>query len=365
MLRVPFVDLSRMHLPIQGEISNAINQVIASGSFISGKFVAQFEEAFAAYVGVQHCIGCANGTDALELAFEALDIGEGDEVIVPVHTWISTASAVKRVGATPVFADVHPETYCINPSEIALKITPKTKAIVPVHLYGHPCQMDEIMQLAQAHNLLVVEDCAQAHGATYKGRKVGSFGNAACFSFYPSKNLGALGDGGCVLTNNESLAQTIRELNNCGQRGKNNIERIARNSRLDALQAAVLNVKLNFLDEWNESRRVVAEKYAKFFHRVPDIKVPVELDECKHVYHLYVVQADERSVITDKLNALQVEWGNHYPFLLNEVFNCQSSYPVATAYRGKILSLPMYPFLKDDEIEYVATTVAEMVSVNQ
>jgi dTDP-4-amino-4,6-dideoxygalactose transaminase len=352
--KIPFVDLLRIHQPIQAEIDAAIQSVITGSSFIGGKYVTQFENEFATYIGVQHCVGCANGTDAIELALEALEIGIGDEVILPVHSWISTASAIKRVGATPVFVDTEADTFCINVNKIEAKITSKTKAILPVHLYGHPCDMDAINAIAKRHKLLVIEDCAQAHGATYKGQKVGSFGDVACFSFYPSKNLGALGDGGAVVTNNKGVAQTLRELINCGQKEKNNIVRIARNSRLDGLQAAVLSVKLKHLESWNESRIKAAHQLTTQLKNIEGIELPVQRDDVKHVYHLYVIKCADRNTARQKLEQQNIDWGCHYPFLLNESFGDTSAYKNAKGYIENIVSLPLFAGMKEDEIARIA-----------
>jgi len=355
--KIPFVDLLRIHQPIQAEIDSAIQSVITVSSYIGGKFVTQFENDFAAYLGVQHCVGCANGTDAIELALEALGIGKGDEVILPVHSWISTASGIARVGAIPVFVDTEADTFCINTNDIEAKITPHTKAILPVHLYGHPCDMDTIISIAKQHNLLVIEDCAQAHGATYKGRKVGTFGDAACFSFYPSKNLGALGDAGAVVTNKADVAQAIRELINCGQREKNNIVRIARNSRLDGLQAAVLSVKLKHLDEWNKSRKASAEKLTAELKGISGIELPVQRDNAAHVYHLYVIKCADRNVVREKLSNKSIDWGCHYPFLLNESFGDTSNYKNAQSYIDKIVSLPLFAAMKEEEISRIVAAL--------
>ena len=355
--KIPFVDLLRIHQPIKAEIDAAIQTVIAGNSFIGGKFVTQFEEEFAAYLSAQHCVGCANGTDAIELALEALNIGAGDEVILPVHSWISTASAIARVGAKPVFVDTEADTFCINANEIEAKITSNTKAILPVHLYGHPCDMDAINAMAKRHKLLVIEDCAQAHGALYKGRKVGTFGDVACFSFYPSKNLGALGDAGAVVTNNSDVAQAIRELINCGQREKNNIVRIARNSRLDGLQAAVLSVKLKHLDDWNESRKASAEQLTQALKGVAAIELPVHRDYATHVYHLYVIKCADRTAVRQKLANQNIDWACHYPFLLSESFGDATSYKNAQSYIDKIVSLPLFAAMTNDEIARIAAAL--------
>ena len=356
-MKVPFVDLNRIHEPIRHEINSAVNEVLSGSSFILGKYVERFESEFANYIGTKHCIGCANGTDALELALEALGIGAGDEVIVPVHSWVSTASAVVRAGAVPVPVDTLNDQFTINPSLIQAAITSKTKAIVPVHLYGHACRMDEIMELAQKNNLLVIEDCAQAHGAEYNGKRVGSFGNAACFSFYPSKNLGALGDGGCITTNDFALAEKVKALGNCGQKVKNKISYVGRNSRLDELQAAVLSVKLKYLDSWNEKRRTAANFYSERLKDVSDIKLPVEIEGAKHVFHLYVIKVENRDSLASVFNLQGIDFGVHYPFMLNEIFPSSDSFPVAGKYVSQIFSLPMFAGITEEELKIVAATL--------
>ncbi len=345
-MAVPFVDLNAIHAPILGEINQAMAEVISNNSYVKGEAVNVFEQNFAQYIGVKYAVGCANGTDALELALEVLDLEASDEVIVPVHSWISTASAVLRVGAKVVFADTLYHEFTIDPSAIEQKITANTKAIIVVHLYGNPCRMDEIMSIAKKHNLEIIEDCAQAHGALYRGQKVGSFGVMSCFSFYPSKNLGALGDGGAVLTNDALLAEKIRAITNCGQSKKNIIRYIGRNSRLDSLQAAVLNVKLKYLDEWNESRRELAAFYNNLLKHT-DLELPTEEKDTKHVYHLYVVKAKHRDIMAEKFAKHGIETAIHYPFLLHEIqgINDNNTYKNAQQYKMQILSLPMYASL--------------------
>jgi dTDP-4-amino-4,6-dideoxygalactose transaminase len=339
----PFVDLNTIHKPILGEINDAIALVIKSNDFVKSNVVESFEKNFANYIGVNCAVGCANGTDALELALEVLTLGKEDEVIVPIHSWVSTASAVSRVGAKVVFADTLYDEYTIDPESIIEKITPNTKAIIVVHLYGNPCRMNEIISIAKNNNLVIIEDCAQAHGAQYKGQKVGSFGLMSCFSFYPSKNLGALGDGGAVLTNNFSIAEKIRTIAHCGQSKKNNIRYIGRNSRLDALQAAVLNVKLKYLDQWNESRRSSAQYYNELL-KDTELALPIEELDVKHVYHLYVVKTNHRDAFIKKLEENGTGYGIHYPFLLNELEGIKDgkTHENASKYKDTIISLPMY-----------------------
>src|SRR5438874_10010181 len=260
-MQIPLVDLKAQYATIKNEVDQAIANVLADTAFISGKYAKIFEQEFAPYAGLQHCIGCGNGTDALELALAALGIGPGDEVLVPAFTWVSSAFCVSQLGAKPVFVDMLPTLYTIDPSKIEAKITSRTKAIIPVHLYGLPAEMDEIMAIARKHKLHVIEDCAQAHGATYKGRKVGTFGDIACFSFYPGKNLGAYGDAGCLCTNNEDLATKARKIANYGGLTRHEHEFAGRNSRLDGIQAAILTVKLKYIDRWNQARQRHAKAY--------------------------------------------------------------------------------------------------------
>src|SRR5712675_788739 len=262
-MQIPLVDLKAQYAAIKSEIDQAISQVLADTAFIAGKYAKIFEQEFASYAGLKHCIGCGNGTDALELALGALGIGPGDEVLVPALTWVSTAICTLPVGAKPVFVDMLPTLYTMDPSKIEAKITSRTKAIIPVHLYGLPAQMDEIMAIARKHKLRVIEDCAQAHGATYKGRKVGTFGDIACFSFYPGKNLGAYGDAGALCTNDDGLAIKARKIANYGGLARHEHEFAGRNSRLDGIQGAILSVKLKHLEKWTRDRQQHAAAYSK------------------------------------------------------------------------------------------------------
>lgn len=357
-MKVPFVDLSRIHDPIRQELIAVMDNLISNSAFIQGKYVEQFENEFASYLGMKHCVGCANGTDALELALEGLGIGDGDEVLVPVHSWASTASAVVRVGAKPVLVDTQQENFNVNPDLMESCVTSATKAIIPVHLYGYPCRMGEIMGIARKHKLLVIEDCAQAHGAEYAGKKVGTFGDAACFSFYPAKNLGALGDGGAIVTNDSDLLEKLRMLINCGQKNKNQIKVIGRNSRLDALQAGILSVKLKHLDTWNEQRRQAAAYYFEILKNIEQIEIPIEAKNAKHVYHLFVIKVSNRQFLTKHLDAMNVGYGIHYPFLLNEIFSASSDFIGARSYADRIISLPMFAGITQTEIEFVVNTVA-------
>lgn len=349
-MSVPFVDLNAIHNPIAAEINGAISNVLKSNNFIRSEVVEVFEQNFANYIGVKYAVGCANGTDAIELAIEALNLVPDDEIIVPVHSWISTASAVFRTGAKVVFADTLSDEFTIDPQSIRCNISSKTKAVIVVHLYGCPCRMDEIMQIATEHNLVVIEDCAQAHGASYKGRKVGSFGLLSCFSFYPSKNLGAIGDGGVVLSNNRELIERIRIIAHCGQASKNSIRYVGRNSRLDTIHAAILDVKLKYLDEWNNSRRALAECYFNVLTHTSFI-APFSENDFYHVYHLFVVKTQQREAVINKFVEYSIGYAVHYPFLLNEVDGLKDGkvYPNAFGYKEQILSLPMYAYMDEQK----------------
>lgn len=365
-MSVPFVDLKAQYLTIQNQIDDAIAKVVSETAFISGKYAKAFEDEFAAYLGVKHCIACANGTDAIEILLQAMGIGAGDEVLVPANTWISTSEAVTTVGATPVFVDNHPETYTIDINKIEEKITPRTKAIIPVHLYGLPAEMDEIMAIAKKYHLKVIEDCAQAHAATYKGRKVGTIGDCASFSFYPGKNLGAYGDAGGMVTNDDDIARKARMIANHGQVAKNVHAIEGRNSRMDGIQAAVLSVKLPYLEAWTEARRKHAARYYELLTNL-DIQLPVEPGYSRHVYHLYVVQVQNRSEVIEKLKADGIETGIHYPTALPfteayKRFNHKpSEFPVAYKQMSQLLSLPMYAELTDAMIERVCRSLKHAV----
>ena len=366
-MKVEFVDLSRQYHSIKKEVDEAISNVISETSFVGGPQVKAFEEAFASFVGVKHCIACANGTDSLEILLQAMKVGPGDEVIVPSHSWISTSEAVSTVGAIPVFVDTLPLRYTIDPAKIEAAITPKTKAIIPVHLYGLAAEMDEIMDIARKHKLLVLEDCAQAHGATYKGRITGTFGNAASFSFYPGKNLGAYGDAGGMVTNEDNIAEKARMIANHGQKGKHNHLMEGRNSRLDAIQAAVLNVKLPQLDSWNKLRRQHAELYLNLLQGLP-LQLPDYPDYSSPVFHLFVVQTEEREALISFLKNEGISTGIHYPVMLPMLppykkEQLEKDFPVSVGYQDKILSLPMFPELEEKEIEYVVKKVKEFFKV--
>jgi dTDP-4-amino-4,6-dideoxygalactose transaminase len=368
-MHIPFVDLKSQYLSLKQEFDEAVLKVLSETAFIGGKYAKAFEESFADYLGAKHCVAVANGTDALEIGLRAIGIGAGDEVLVPANTFFATAEAVGNVGAKAVFVDIEPTFYNIDPQRIEEKITPRTKAIIPVHLYGLPAEMDEITALARKHGLKVLEDCAQAHGATYKGKIVGTFGDVATFSFYPSKNLGAFGDAGAIVTNSEETANTARLIANHGQIAKNRHSLIGRNSRLDGIQAAVLSVKLPHLESWLEARRKNAARYNELLAD-SGLQRPVAPDHARHTYHLYVVQVPDRETVQQKLADEQIETGLHYPTALpfleayaNE--NHQpSDFPVAHAQMGKILSLPMYAELTEEMIEKVCRSLKNAIALS-
>lgn len=356
---IPFLSFEKMHSEIKIDLCNAFENVLDSNYFIMGRACDSFEKEFAEYCGTDFCIGVGNGLNALELILKAYGIGTGDEVIVPSNTYIATALAVSNVGATPVFVEPILETFNINPKIIEQKITVNTKAIIAVHLYGCPADMDAINEIAKKHNLLVFEDCAQAHGARYKGRKVGSLGNAAGFSFYPGKNLGALGDGGCVTTSDSIIADKVRCLRNYGSDYKYHNIYKGVNSRLDELQAALLSVKLKSLDKWNTERRRIAERYLNKINN-PLIKLPQPSNsDFEHVYHVFVIRCDKRDELEKYLNDNGIGTLKHYPIPmhLQEAYKDlglkEGDLPIAEEISKTVLSLPMYYGMTEEQVWYV------------
>ncbi|MGI9609580.1 MAG: DegT/DnrJ/EryC1/StrS family aminotransferase [Acidimicrobiia bacterium] len=363
---IKFLDLNTSHSQVRGALDDVWEQAIETSGFIGGKNVDLFEADFAAYSDAAHCIGVGNGTDALELILDALGIGQGDEVIVPANTFVATAEAVARVGATPVFVDVDPETALITGATVAPAITDATKAVMAVHLYGQMVNMDDVLAVCEPAGVKVVEDSAQGHGATWRGRRAGSIGIAAGFSFYPGKNLGALGDGGAVTTNDAELAEAIRSRANHGRSLESKYEHdvLGRNSRLDGLQAAALRIKLAELDRWNEGRRNAAALYRK---DLPESFVPyVEMQDARSVYHLFVVRTTvvPREVVGEALVAEGIQWGIHYPIPchLQRPFRTEQipSHPVSEEQAGQIMSLPMHPHLTPAEVERVCSVLASV-----
>lgn len=362
-MRVPFVDLKAQYDLLKAELDEAIFSVVSNTAFVSGRYAADFERAFAEYIGVRHCVGVANGTDALELALRAVGVNSGDEVIVPANTFYATAEAVVNIGARPVFVDVVPDTYNIETGNLEAAITARTAAIIPVHLYGLPADMTPIVEIAKHHGLRIVEDCAQAHGAKHNGQSVGTFGDAATFSFYPSKNLGAFGDAGAVITNDSEVEKTVRAIANHGQLVKNHHALIGRNSRLDGIQAAVLSVKLRYLDGWIEARRANASSYNELLS-ASGVVLPTEPPASTHTYHLYVVQVPDRAAVRSRLADAGIETGIHYPTALPflEPFGYMGhkpdDFPVAYSQMSRLLSLPMYAELTSEMIEAVCEGIS-------
>lgn len=367
-MNVPFVDLKSQYESIKNEIDSVVSDVIAKSAFIGGPYVKAFESAFAEFCNVKHCVGVANGTDALCIALKAFDIGGGDEVITVANSFIATSEAITMTGAKVVFVDINPQTYNIDVEKIEEKVTEKTKAIIPVHLYGQPADMGPILEIARKHNLKVIEDAAQAHGAVYRDRQIGSIGDMACFSFYPGKNLGAYGDAGAIVANDDGLALKARMIANHGRVDKYDHEIEGVNSRLDGLQAAILEVKLRHLSKWLESRRENAYLYNKYLENT-DMVVPVEIDNVKTVYHLYVVRVKKelRQKLQEHLKSKGVATGIHYPITLPnlkayEYLNHnENDFSEATRASQEILSLPIFPELEEKQIQYIAEAIKEFI----
>ena len=360
-MNVPFLDLKAEYAELKNDLDAAIQRVLASGWYILGAELEAFEKAFAAYCAVSHCVGVGNGLDALHLILRALEIGFGDEVIVPANTYIATWLAVSYSGATPVPVEPEERTYNIDPSRIEEAITSKTKAIIAVHLYGQPADMDAINEIAARHGLKVIEDAAQAHGARYKGRRAGSLADAAGFSFYPSKNLGAVGDGGAVVTNEAELAEKVRMLRSYGSPVKYHHEVKGFNSRLDELQAALLNVKLHRLDELNERRRGIADYYLESLKDMSDLVLPYVPESMQPVWHLFVIRHPNRDKLQKYLSTTGIGTLIHYPLppYSQNAYASQRystlSYPLSTKIADEVLSIPMGPYLSMEEARYVTS----------
>lgn len=360
-LKVPFADLYAQYLSIKSEVDEAISTVISESAYIRGRHVQDFEEGFRKQLGSKYCVSCANGTDALFIAMKMLGIGAGDEVITTAHSWIASSETISQTGAEVVFVDTDSETYTIDPALIEAAIGPRTKAIVAVHLYGHPADMDAIMEIASRRGLFVIEDCAQAHFAQYKGRNVGTMGHVAAFSFYPGKNLGAMGDAGCIVTDDEALSARCRRFANHGALSKHDHEIEGINSRLDGIQAAILNVKLRHIASWTAKRIEIAENYKRLLSGTSEIDLPVRKQWAKHVYHLYVIRIRNRDSVAKALSDSGISTAIQYPVAL----------PFLKAYSGKghrpeefrnafynqsrILSLPMFPEMTGMQTEFVCS----------
>ena len=368
-MKVPFVDLQAQHAPLIDEFDRAIREVIQSSKFAGGPFVEKFEREFAAYCGSQYAIGVGNGTDALWLALLALGIGEGDEVITVPNTFIATVEAITCCKARPVFVDVDENTFTMDPIELEKNLTARTKAIIPVHLFGQPADMDPILEFARAHRLFVIEDAAQAHGAEYKGRKAGTMGDAGCFSFYPGKNLGAFGEAGTVLTSNDDLRKKMQALRDHGQVRKYDHALFGWNCRMDGIQAGVLSVKLRHLEEGNLLRRAHALQYNEAFVGIDRVARPSEADYAWHVYHIYAIRVQGRDEIRRHLEENEIGCAVHYPIPIHLQEACRSlgytpgAFPVAENLAEEFLSLPMFPELTEEQIAHVVRCVSETVGV--
>ena len=368
-MRVPFLDLKAHHAPMFEEFDGAIHEVIENSAFAGGPFVERFEQEFATYCGSSYAIGVGNGTDALWLTLLALGIGEGDEVITVPNTFIATAEAITYCQARPVFVDVDENTFTMNPAELEKSLTERTKAIIPVHLFGQPADMDPILEFARANGLFVIEDAAQAHGAEYKGRKAGTMGDAGCFSFYPGKNLGAFGEAGAIVTNDPELRDQIQMLRDHGQSRKYYHTLMGWNCRMDGIQAAVLSIKLRHLDKANSLRREHALHYNQAFAGIDEVRTPFEARYSQHVYHVYAIRVQERDAVLRQLQEKGVGCAVHYPVPVHLQEACgnlgyqKGAFPIAENLADEFLSLPMFPELTEEQIEHVARSVTDLVGV--
>ncbi|MCX6135055.1 MAG: DegT/DnrJ/EryC1/StrS family aminotransferase [Ignavibacteriales bacterium] len=363
-LNIQMVDLVTQYKKIKPEIDEAIHKVLDSGYYILGKEVGEFEVAAAKYLGTRHAIGCASGTDALQVAMMALEIGPGDEVITTPFTFVATAETIAILGAKPVYVDIDPQTYNIDPAAIEAAITPRTKAILPVHLYGHAADMDPIMEISRKHGIPVIEDAAQAMGADYKGRKVGGIGSMGCISFFPSKNLGAFGDAGMIVTNDDKLADKLRVIIMHGSRKRYYHEVLGVNSRLDTLQAAILNVKLKYLDQWHDARRASAHFYNKLF-KVNGITTPYEAPYTRHIFHQYTLRIGDRNKVDEYLTQKKIPHAIYYPIPLHQqqaflvAGKPAGSFQVTEQAAAEVLSLPIHTELTEEQQRFIAHSVLE------
>lgn len=362
---IPFLDLKAQYASLKGEIDAAVLGVLASAQYVLGDEVAQLEHEFADYCGTRHAIAVNTGTSALHLALLAAGVGAGDEVITVPFTFVATVSAICYAGATPVFVDVEPVTLTMDPDKLEAAITPRTKAIMPVHLYGQMADLDAIKAIADRHGLAVIEDACQAHGAEYKGRRAGSVGVSGCFSFYPGKNLGACGEGGIVVTNDAEHAKTIRMLRDWGQEQRYHHAVKGFNYRMDGIQGAILRVKLRHLEDWTEARRAHAARYDRLLKGVSDVKAPVELADRRHVYHIYAVRSQDRDGLQRRLQAEGVQTGLHYPIPVHlqkahaDLGHKPGDFPVSEAAARSVLSLPIYPEMTARQVEQVVAAMEQ------
>ncbi|MEM7549085.1 MAG: DegT/DnrJ/EryC1/StrS family aminotransferase [Bacteroidota bacterium] len=360
-MKVAFNDLRAVNEPIRPELEKAISKVIDQSDYILGHFVESFEASFSKYIGVKYGIGCSSGTDALELALRAIGTNEDDEVLIPANTWVSAAEVTKIIGAKPVFVDVDANTFNVDFKELEKKISARTKAIVATHLYGRPLDMDRLHAISSKSNIKIIEDCAHAHGAHWKGKKLGSFGDLSCFSFYPTKNLGGLGDSGAVLTNSEEYAEKLKILRNHGQLKRDEHITLSRNYRMDDIQASVLNVKLEYLDKWNEERRVTAQYYINELADFENVEFEKEMID-GHVYHQFVLMIEERETAIQTLKQAGIETKIHYPHIIPSMKpffenDWNDNYLISSSLSRVILSLPIYPGLAEEHIKLVCDSI--------
>lgn len=362
---IPMLDLRAQYAALKPELDAAVLDVLASGTYVLGEPVERFERAFAQYCGVKHAIAVNSGTSALHLAFLAADIGPGDEVITTPFTFVATVSAIIYAGATPVLVDVEPEAFAIDPAKVEAAITPRTKAIVPVHLYGQMADMDALQTIADRHSLVVIEDACQAHGAAYRGRRAGSLGLSAAFSFYPGKNLGACGEGGIVVTDDDDQMRTMRSLRDWGQAERYNHVLKGFNYRMDAIQGAVLDVKLRYLDDWTDARRAHAARYHQLLDGLGTVKLPAELPGRDHVYHVFAVRTRDREALRKQLASEGIQTGLHYPIPVHlqkahaDLGYREGDFPVAEMLAREVLSLPLYPEMTPRQVEAVADAIRQ------
>ncbi len=365
---VPFLNLPAQHDSIRDEILQAMLSVLDNAAFAGGPFVERFEKEFAAYCDCRYAVGVGSGTEALWLTLLAMGIGSGDEVITVPNSFIATAEAISFCGATPVFVDVNEATYTMDPSLVSGAISPRTKAIIPVHLFGQPAHMDPIISIAEQHDIAVIEDAAQAHGALYRGRKSGSLGIAGCFSFYPGKNLGAPGEAGAVTTNSVDIAQTIRMLRDHGQSSRHNHKIVGWNGRMDGIQGAVLSVKLKRLEQWNAARRRIAKLYCGGLSGIDEIVLPTEADYAKHVYHIFAIRVPDRDKLIKYLAKLNIQCAIHYPvpIHLQPAYNglglSENTFPIAEKCASEYVSLPIYAELPDEQVAFICDSIVQWFS---
>lgn len=367
---IPFVDLKKQYYSIKSEIDEAISSVIHNSAFIGGEVVKKFEEAFASQIGVKRVVTCANGTDSLFIILKMLGVGVGDEVITSAYSWISSSETISQTGAKPVFCDIEEDFYTMDSSMIESLITSRTKAIVAVHIHGQMCDMDRLMKIAEKHNIFIIEDCAQAHLSSFNGQIAGTFGVAGSFSFYPGKNLGAYGDAGCMVTNDDNLSRLLRMYANHGALVKHQHEMEGINSRMDGMQAAILKVKLKHLEKWTQKRIDKANYYISKLENITEIKLPIIRLHTRHSFHLFAIRAEKRNELMDFLKSKGVDTAIHYPKALPNLGSYRylnlkpEMFPIATAQEENLLSLPLYPELEEREIDFICSLIKDFYYMN-